>query len=335
MSRADHSVGFFYGISIFYFYQVVMRSFVISMLVTAAVFHSTFAQEVIKLWPDNAIPNAIAGAQITEKSDPGSDGLMRISNVSVPTLTAYLPPKDKMTGTAVMICPGGGYGILASGHEGVDIARWFNEMGVAAFVLKYRLPNPDIMTNQQEVPLMDAMQGITLIRQKASQYSIDPNKIGVMGFSAGGHLASTLSTHYYRGPKTSDQANPDAAKPNFSILLYPVVTFGDKAHAGSRDKLLGKLSTSPDMIAYYSNELQVTSQTPPTFLVHSEDDKTVPVENSINYYLACLKSGVPAEMHLYPKGGHGYGLRTTKFGSLSTWPETCKAWLMALTTTRP
>ncbi|AUD07496.1 esterase [Spirosoma pollinicola] len=284
-----------------------------------------FSQEVIKLWPDGAIPNAIPGAQITEKSETDANGILRISNVSIPTITAYLPAKDKATGAAVMICPGGGYGILAASHEGSDVARWFNEMGVAAFVLKYRLPNPAIMTNQQEVPLMDAMQGMTIIRQNAARYGIAPNKIGVMGFSAGGHLASTLATHYNKDPKASEQV-----KPNFAILLYPVVTFGEKAHAGSRTNLLGKLASSPDMIAYYSNELQVTAQTPPTFLVHAEDDKAVPVENSINFYLACLKNNIPAEMHLYPTGGHGFGMRTAKFGSLNTWPEACKAWLMNL-----
>ncbi len=303
-----------------------MRSLVVSMLFASIVPRVALSQEIIKLWPDGAIPNAITSAQITEKSETDANGILRISSVSVPTLTAYLPPKDKATGAAVMICPGGGYSLLAASHEGSDVARWFNDMGVAAFVLKYRLPNPDIMTNQQEVPLMDAMQGMTLIRQNANRYGIDPGKIGVMGFSAGGHVAATLATHYHQGPKASE-----TAKPNFAILLYPVVTFGEKAHTGSRDKLLGKLNTSSEMIAYYSNELQVTNQTPPTFLVHSEDDKAVPVQNSIDYYLACLKNGVPAEMHLYPTGGHGYGLRTAKFGSLNTWPEACKAWLMALT----
>ena len=301
-----------------------MRFFLFVMLLASTFPQLALSQEIIKLWPDGAIPNAILGAHITEKSETDADGILRISNVSIPTITAYLPPKNKATGAAVMICPGGGYGILAASHEGSDVAHWFNEMGVAAFVLKYRLPNPAIMTDQQEVPLMDAMQGMTLIRQSASRYGIDPNKIGVMGFSAGGHLASTLATHYNRGPKASEQA-----KPNFAILLYPVVTFGEKAHSGSRNNLLGK-AASPELVAYYSNELQVTAQTSPTFLVHAENDKAVPVENSINYYLACLKNGVPAEMHLYPKGGHGFGLRTATFGSLTTWPETCKAWLMAL-----
>ncbi|GAB4048022.1 alpha/beta hydrolase [Spirosoma litoris] len=307
-----------------------MRALLFSMIVSALLPQIALAQEVIKLWPDEAIPNAISGAKITEKSETDANGILRISNVSVPTITAYLPSKAKMTGAAVMICPGGGYGILAASHEGSDIAHWFNEMGVAAFVLKYRLPDPAIMTNQQEVPLMDAMQGMVLIRQNATRYGIDPTKIGVMGFSAGGHLASTLATHYNRGAKANE-----LAKPNFAILLYPVITFGEKAHTGSRDKLLGKLNTSPELVAYYSNELQVTAQTPPTFLVHSEDDKAVPVENSISFYLACLKNSVPAEMHLYPTGGHGYGMRTAKFGSLNTWPDACKAWLTALTTPKP
>ncbi|WP_246859344.1 alpha/beta hydrolase [Spirosoma sp. KCTC 42546] len=307
-----------------------MRFVLLSMLLGTVLPQIALSQEVIKLWPDDAIPNSIAGAKITEKSETDANGILRISNVSMPTLTAYIPAKGKGTGAAVMICPGGGYGILAASHEGSDIARWFNEMGVAAFVLKYRLPNPEIMTNQQEVPLMDAMQGMILIRQSAGRYGIDPAKIGVMGFSAGGHLAATLATHYNRGPKASE-----LAKPNFAILLYPVITFGEKAHTGSRDKLLGKLNTSPELIAYYSNELQVTPQTPPTFLVHAENDKGVPVENSISFYLACLKNEVPAEMHLYPTGGHGFGMRTAKFGSLNTWPDACKAWLTALTTPKP
>ena len=302
-----------------------MRAFLLIMLSVTILSSVSMAQDVINLWPDNAIPNAIAGATLTETSSV-EGGILRIGNVTVPTLTAYLPAKEKMTGAAVMICPGGGYSILAASHEGSDIARWFNTLGVAAFVLKYRLPNPAIMTNQQEVPLMDAMQGMTLIRTNAAKYGIDPNKIGVMGFSAGGHLASTLATHYYRGSNASEQA-----KPNFAILMYPVITFGEKAHGGSRTKLLGDLASSPDMVAYYSNELQVSDKTPPSFLVHSENDKTVPVENSISYYLACLKNNVPAEMHLYPTGGHGYGMRTAKFGSLNTWPDACKAWLMALT----
>ena len=304
-----------------------MRLLLLFALFTAVITQTAHSQEIIRLWPDGAIPNAVVGVQLTEKSDVG-DGILRISNVTVPTITAYLPPAGQATGAAVMICPGGGYSILASGHEGEDIARWLNGMGIAGFVLKYRLPNEKIMINQHEVPLVDAMQGITLIRQNATRYGIDPSMVGVMGFSAGGHLASTLATHFNRGTRAADGGAQ--VRPDFAILLYPVVTFGDQAHTGSRDKLLGKLKTSSELISLYSNELQVSAQTPPTFLVHSEDDKAVPVENSVNYYLACLKNGVPVEMHLYPKGGHGYALRTAKFGSLSTWPESCRAWLKGL-----
>ncbi len=303
-----------------------MRLLFLFISLSIVAYQPAHAQEVIKLWPDKAIPNAIAGASLPEKTET-KDGILIITDVTVPTLTAYLPPAGKATGAAVMICPGGGYYVLASGHEGEEVAHWFNGMGVAAFVLKYRLPDERIMTNPHQVPLMDAMQGMKLIRQNATRYGIDPRKVGVMGFSAGGHLASTLATHYNRAQTADGGAQ---ARPDFTILLYPVVTFGDKAHGGSRDKLLGKLKTSPEMIAYYSNELQVTAQTPPVFLVHSQDDDGVPVENSVNYYLACLKNKVPAEMHLYPTGGHGYGLRTANFGSLNTWPENCRAWMKGL-----
>lgn len=311
--------------SAFFCMRCILLTALLFVLMTATYAQQPPTGEVIKLWPDGAIPNAVAGAPNSETAETGPDGILRISHVSVPTLTAYLPPKGKATGTAVMICPGGGYWILAAGHEGEEMARWFNQMGVAAFVLKYRLPDDKIMTNAHEVPLMDAMQGMKLIRQNAGRYGINPDRIGVMGFSAGGHLASTLATHYHRGPQASEQA-----KPNFTILLYPVITFGEKAHGGSRDKLLGKLSTSPELLTYYSNELQVTAQTPPAFLVHSEDDTGVPVENSIQYYLACLRNKVSAEMHLYPTGGHGYGLRTAKYGSLNGWPDACRAWVTSL-----
>lgn len=302
------------------------------------------AQDVINLWPDNAIPNMIAGKSLTEKSETGADGILRISNVTVPTLTVYPAATGKATGAAVMICPGGGYWILAASHEGSDMAKWFTERGITAIVLKYRLPNDQVMTHPEEVPLLDAMQGMKLIRQHATRYGIAPEKIGVMGFSAGGHLAATLSTHYFRESEATAAAKPNAtqpnaaerspaerspARPNFAILLYPVITFGEKAHAGSREKLLGK-NPSAGQIAYYSNELQVTNQTPPTLLIHSMNDTAVPVENSIDYYLAMKKAGVPAEMHLYPTGGHGYALRTTGKGSVANWPAACEGWLKNL-----
>ncbi|MEZ0542583.1 alpha/beta hydrolase [Fibrella arboris] len=303
----------------------------LTRLGVACLFSMTaMAQEVLPLWPANNMPNVLAGAQsttITEKSVT-SGGIMRISDVVTPTLTVY-PAKNAATlaatGTAVMICPGGGYSILAAEHEGSAIANWFAERGITAFVLKYRLPDPRLQQTPHEAPLADAMQGMRLIRQQAKRYNINPNQIGVMGFSAGGHLASTLSTHYDKGPG-ADQL----AKPNFSILMYPVITFGDKAHAGSRTKLLGTLATDPSWINYYSNEKQVSATTPPTFLVHSMDDKTVPVENSIDYYLACLQQKIPAEMHLYPTGGHGFALRTKAGESVATWPIALENWLKQL-----
>ncbi|CCH02975.1 putative esterase/lipase precursor [Fibrella aestuarina BUZ 2] len=288
---------------------------------------TTMAQEVLPLWPANAIPNNKPNITLTETSAT-EGGILRISNVTVPTLAVYRPAKQASP-VSVLVCPGGGYSILAASHEGADIARWFTDRGITAFVLKYRLPDERTQTNPHEVPLNDAVQAMRLIRQRAGQYSIDPNQIGVMGFSAGGHLASTLATHTVQGP----HAAPDA-KPNFAILMYPVVTFGEKAHGGSRDKLLGTLKADPAMIELYSNEKQVSAQTPPTFLVHSMDDKAVPVENSIGFYLACLKQNVPAEMHLYPTGGHGYALRTKPGESVSGWPVALENWLKTIGTKR-
>jgi acetyl esterase/lipase len=224
----------------------------------------------------------------------------------------------------VLVCPGGGYSILAAEHEGSDLAVWFQQRGIAAFVLKYRLPNPAAMTTQHEVPLMDAMQAMKLIRQNAAKYKIEANKLGVMGFSAGGHLAATLSTHFNKGAGASE-----AARPDFSILLYPVITFNSSlAHGGSRDNLLGA-AKSDELIRYYSNELQVDATTPPAFLVHAQDDTGVPVENSIEYYLALRKNKVPAELHLYPRGGHGFALRTDGKGSVASWPLAMENWLRA------
>lgn len=280
--------------------------------------------EVVPLWPEGKVPHAIPNASVVEKSET-TNGIMRISGVTVPTMTAYIPAKDKATGAAVMICPGGGYAILAAEHEGSELAEWFKERGIAAFVLKYRLPNAKAMTNQHEVPLMDAMQGMKLIRQNAGKWNIDANKVGVMGFSAGGHLAATLSTHFNKGAGASE-----AAKPNFSILLYPVISFQPSiSHGGSRDNLLGA-AKSDELIRYYSNELQVDASTPPAFLVHAEDDKGVPVENSIEYYLALKKNNIPVEMHLYPTGGHGFSMRTNGKGSVANWPVAMEGWLQAM-----
>jgi acetyl esterase/lipase len=299
------------------------KSILIAIALTAISLKSMAQNETIALWPEGKVPGSIAN-KVEEKSVTDDTGILRISGVTVPTITAFIVPKEKATGAAVMICPGGGYAILAASHEGSDLARWFNQHGISAFVLKYRLPDAKAMTHQHEVPLMDAMQGMKLIRQSAKKWNIDTDKIGVMGFSAGGHLAATLSTHYNLGAQASDEA-----KPNFSILLYPVISLAPElAHGGSRDNLLGP-DKSEELIKYYSNELQVSAKTPPAFLVHAMDDGAVPVENSIAYYLALKKFKTPAEMHLYPKGGHGFGLRTEGKGSLVNWPAAMDGWLKA------
>lgn len=299
------------------------KSILMAIGLTALSLKSMAQNEIISLWPEGKVPNSITN-KVEEKSVTDDSGILRISGVTVPTITAFIVPKEKATGAAVMICPGGGYGILAASHEGSDLAIWFNERGISAFVLKYRLPDAKAMTHQHEVPLMDAMQGMKLIRKSAKKWNIDPDKIGVMGFSAGGHLAATLSTHYNMGTQASDDA-----KPNFSILLYPVISLlPELAHGGSRDNLLGP-DKSEELIKYYSNELQVSAKTPAAFLVHAMDDGAVPVENSIAYYLALKKFKIPAEMHLYPKGGHGFGLRTEGKGSLVNWPAAMEGWLKA------
>lgn len=301
---------------------------IIALGLSALSLQSMAQTETLNLWPEGKVPNYKANT-IEEKSVTDASGILRISGVTIPTMTAFIAPKEKATGAAVMICPGGGYGILAASHEGSDFAKWFNERGISAFLLKYRLPDEKGMTHQHEVPLMDAMQAMKMIRQNAGKWNIDVNKIGVMGFSAGGHLAATLSTHYNVGEKASEEA-----KPNFSILLYPVISFMPTlAHGGSRDKLLGP-DKSEELIKYYSNELQVSAKTPPAFLVHAMDDGGVPVENSIEYFLALKKFKTKAEMHLYPMGGHGYGFRTEGKGSLVNWPAAMEGWLKSMSYTK-
>lgn len=277
------------------------------------------AQQEMPLY-DGAIPNA---RPCSVKESSTNDGILIIRDVTVPTLTAYLPPKDKQTGAAVLVIPGGGYGIVAAGHEGSDIAKAFNEAGIAAFVLKYRIPNDACMTDKMFVPLMDAQQALYIIRKNAATYGIDTARVGVMGFSAGGHLAATLSTHFDR-PVRKELAGANL-RPNFSMLIYPVISFHPQiAHMGSRENLIGK-NADEKWVTYFSNEDQVNAQTPPAFFVHATDDDAVPVANSIVYYNQLVKYKVPAEMHIYEHGGHGFGLnnKTTN----DKWFNTCLNWI--------
>ncbi len=281
------------------------------------------AQEVISLYPSK-IPNAKKAASYVEESIKGTDGKLRIGKVSEPQLIAYYP--EKPNGTSVIICPGGGYSILAISHEGYQIAEEFNKRGITAFVLKYRLPSDEIMVDKTIGPLQDAQQAIKIVRENATKWSLNPNKIGIMGFSAGGHLASTLSTHFTNA--VIDNPEKISLRPDFSILGYPVITMAKFTHGGSKTNLLGANPTDAQL-KNFSNELQVANNTPPAFLFLANDDKAVPSENSVDYMLALKKCNVPVEAHFYKAGGHGFGLNnsTTKenwFLSMLDWMASIK-----------
>jgi acetyl esterase/lipase len=259
------------------------------------------AQSYINLYP-GPVPNSISGPDLeVHVANATVDSLTY--KVSVPGLTIFLP-KENRSGTAVIICPGGGYGTLLTKREGADVARAFNKEGITAFVLKYRLPDRKIMKDQSVGPIQDAQQAIKIVRSRAHEFGIDPSKIGIMGFSAGGHLASTAGTHFNK--RYIDEAGKTSLRPDFMILVNPVVSFNDSTgHRGSRDNLLGK-NAGIEKIRLFSNELQVTSETPPAFLVHSGADEVVPVSNSIKFYEALNKNGVSGSLYIYSKGEHGF-----------------------------
>lgn len=279
------------------------------------------AQNVIPLY-NGTIPGS-KPAQGKEINISGDDGGARISKVSEPALTVYLPAKEKSNGAAVIICPGGGYARLSIKKEGDDVAKVLSEWGVAAFVLKYRLPDDSIMEKKEIGPLQDAQRAIQVVRSRAAEFNVDPKKVGIMGFSAGGHLAATAGTHFKKAViPNKPRVN---LRPDFLILMYPVISLTDSlAHKGSQTNLLGK-NPSQDKIKEFSNEFQVTKKIPPTFLVHAKDDKTVKVENSIYFYNALQKKKVPAEIHLYEKGGHGFGLNNPT--SPDKWADWLKVWM--------
>lgn len=253
----------------------------------------------------------------------GAPGAKGEQDDDKPALWVYLPPENKAVGTAVVICPGGGYGHLAIGHEGKDVAQWLNSMGVAAFVLRYRLAP----RYQHPAPLLDAQRAVRTVRSGAKYWHIDPAHIGVMGFSAGGHLASTVGTHYDSGnPAAKDPIDKASCRPDFLILAYPVISLGTEyAHLGSRNNLLGS-SPETALLESLTNEKMVTSETPPTFLFHTNEDAGVVPENSVLFYLALRKAKVPAEMHIFEHGRHGIGL-AANVPADSIWPTLCENWL--------
>ena len=267
---------------------------------------SQTSNQVIRLWP-NAAPGAV-GNQAED----------------IPTLTPYLPPRDQATGAAVVVCPGGGYGHLAD-HEGKPVAEWLNTLGIAAFVLKYRL-GPRY---KHPAPMLDAQRAIRTVRARAAEWNLDPHRIGILGFSAGGHLASTAATHFDGGvaeaAETTDPIDRASSRPDLVILIYPVITMRAQTHAGSKKNLLGD-NPDPQLVALMSNDEQVTRETPPAFLIHTVNDAAVPVENSLLFAAALRKAGVPYEMHLYERGPHGFGLGGND-PVLSSWPGRCADWL--------
>ncbi len=244
----------------------------------------------------------------------------RIRYVHYPTLTVYLP--EKPAGCGIVVCPGGGYWLLAAKHEGREIAEMLNSMGVAAFILKYRLP-PDY---PHPMPLNDAQRAIRMVRANADKWGVKPDRVGILGFSAGGHLASTAATHFDSGRPHGDEIDRQSCRPDFAVLCYPVITFTQPyCHAGSRAQLIGP-NAAEEMRTYLSSELQVTSETCPTFLFHSQDDKGVDPRNSIDFFLACTRNNVKAELHLFPTGGHGFGLGQPG-SSEAQWPTLMQRWL--------
>ena len=300
-----------------------MKKLLICLLITSIIAPVLAQNQILPLWEGDP-PNYKETGEVTiwDTSD-----IVIVRNVQKPDIAVFLPSKKNSTGEAVVICPGGGYGVLAYDWEGSDIARWLNSQGIAAFVLKYRLPGSKSNIVPHKSPLMDAQRALRMVRFNAAAWNIDPGKIGIMGFSAGGHLASTLSTHYDAGdPSNSDPVEQVSCRPDFSILVYPVISFtGEFQHSGSRINLIGE-DADEKLVKYYSNELQVNEDTPPAILIHSDDDGAVPVENSIAYYKALRANKVSSELHIYPYGGHGYSLAIGQ-GHLATWPDRVIQWI--------
>ena len=283
---------------------------------------NSYSQQVMPLYP-SGIPNA-KPAPNTESSST-NDGILVIGNVSQPTLTVYLPAESKATGEAIIVVPGGGYHIVAAGHEGVDVAKKLNDMGITAFVLKYRMPDTTWMVDPSIGPVQDAQRAIQIVRENANKWKIKKNRIGMLGFSAGGHLVSTAATHY----KKSYIPNKKKVnlRPDFVVLIYPVISFVDSAmHKGSMENLLGK-DVSIEKRKAFSAELNVTPETPPTFLVHAKDDP-VSVRNTILYADSLNAKGIFSEVLLYDSGGHGFGL-VNKTSDIA-WPERLHEWMKKL-----
>jgi acetyl esterase/lipase len=294
----------------------ISRLLTLLFVVLPSIWVSASAQTTIALYPDR-VPNELPA----KDQETNKDNVAR--NVSKPTLSIFLPEAGLANGTAVIVCPGGGYGVLVMDREGYQVAKALNKVGIAAFVLKYRLPSEETMKDKSIGPLQDAQQAIKTVRERAAEWKIDTQKIGIMGFSAGGHLAATAGTHYdstfIENPKKT------SLRPDFMILVYPVISLLDKiGHKGSASNLLGA-SPGIEKAKYFSNELQVSKTTPPSFLTHAGDDTVVPVSNSIKFYEALNANGIPSDLHIYAKGEHGY----LKVPSFDEWFGRCRYWMQS------
>ncbi len=269
------------------------------------------------------IPNNITSKNQESESD--TVGILIVEKVSIPSYQYFRVANDNTKRPCVIICPGGGYTILAAGHEGTDVAKYFNSIGVNAIVLKYRIPNAENQIDKTIAPLQDAQQAMLLARTNANTWGIDKNKIGIMGFSAGGHLASSLATHY--NDVKIENPTKVSLRPDFQILIYPVISFGPEGHEGSRINLIGNANDekTKKAIDYFSSEKQITKDAPIAFLVHSKDDDVVPVANAIHYYDNLIAHKVPAELYLYEKGAHGYGMKNPT--SEIVWTSVMKTWM--------
>lgn len=280
------------------------------------------AQKILPLYKYD-IPNSKPSKD--EEISEEKNGITILSKISKPTLTVFLPSKNKANGTAVIICPGGGYWVVAAKHEGSDVAKKFAAMGVAAFVLKYRIPNDAWMINREIGALQDAQQAIKMVRDSAGKWNINPGRIGIMGFSAGGHLAATAGTRFNNA--VIPNPGTTSLRPDFMILIYPVISFMPGiGHAGSAEQLLGKTPALEKLIQY-SSERQITKETPPCFVVHATDDEGVSARNSLVFYDSLISKKVPAEVHIYQNGGHGGGMYFK--GSADMWMDRCRNWMTA------
>jgi acetyl esterase/lipase len=288
---------------------------------------NTAAQQFIPLWPAGKKPNF--NGKIV------SDSLFneRIWRVGTPGMYAFPVPKSENKGTAVLICPGGGYERLSHIYNGFQFARWFNAQGINAYVLIYRLPHQQDLQNRETAGLQDAQRAMKMLRAHAAEWNLKTDRIGVMGISAGGHLASTLGTKNQDLSFIRDSLDTVHYRPDFMILLSPVITMGSYAHPGSKRNFLGP-DTTQEMIRKFSNELQVSSFTPPVFMVHAQNDSTVNVQNSIMFYKALIDKNIPASIHIFPQGGHGIKLVDNP-GSTDLWLQLLSKWLEEMKFTEP